>query len=399
MMEKYVRIGTIIYKKGVKPSGEELLIPWSTQAIYQDYGKDRGNDIISNMEKYDGYVNEPSHVNYEAVIGNWLNLYQPLPYEPRAGVDFHNIRKFLLHIFGSHYELGLDYLQLLYVEPKQKLPILLLISRQRNTGKTTFLKFLKAIFGVNATFNGNEDFKSQFNADWANKLLIMVDETFLNRKEEAERLKNLSTATIYKAEAKGKDRVEVEFHGHFVLCSNNTLCPVLIEPGEIRYWVISVPALQSDDTLLMEKLTYEIPAFLDFLLHRQLSTERESRMWFNFELYHTSALDRIIANARESLEADMVDALSDVFDAITAPSLQLCPKDIVLLLQAAGCKKEIKEREIRRVLRQLWELEPAENTFTYTCYTPDFSHGSYIAISKVGRYFTIRRELIQKLTF
>jgi hypothetical protein len=95
----------------------------------------------------------------------------------------------------------------------------------------------------------------------------------------------------------------------------------------------------------------------------------------------------------------MVDALSDVFDAITAPSLQLCPKDIVLLLQAAGCKKEIKEREIRRVLRQLWELEPAENTFTYTCYTPDFSHGSYIATSKVGRYFTIRRELIQKLTF
>lgn len=397
-IDKYLRIGTQIYKIGKKPSGEETLIPWSSQAIYQDYGKDKGNEIIGQMEKYDGWVNEPSHVDYQPVIGRWLNLYQPLPHAPRPGVDFPLIRQFLEHIFGQQYELGLDYLQLLYTQPKQKLPILLLVSKERNTGKTTFLKFLKEIFGVNATFNTNEDFKSQFNSDWANKLLIMVDETFLNRKEQAERLKSLSTAIIYKVEGKGKDRVEVEFHGHFVLCSNNTLCPVLIEPGETRYWVVSVPTLKTDDTLLMEKIEYEIPAFLNYLVNRQLITERKSRMWFDFELYHTPALDRIIANGRESLEADMADAFNEVFESVNVESLDYCPKDVVQLLQAAGCRKEIKEREVRRVFRLLWELEPAENTLTYTCYLPNYSANNYIAQQRVGRYYSLRRKFIQNLT-
>jgi len=63
-------------------------------------------------------------------------------------------------------ELGLDYLQILFTQPTQMLLILLLVSNERNTGKTTFLSFLKMIFGKNATFNTNEDFRSQFNADW-----------------------------------------------------------------------------------------------------------------------------------------------------------------------------------------------------------------------------------------
>ena len=76
---------------------------------------------------------------------------------------------------------------------------------------------------------GNEDFRSQFNDDWTGKLLVCVDEVLLNRREDSERIKNLSTARSYKAEAKGRDRREVEFFGKFVLCSNNERNPVLIE--------------------------------------------------------------------------------------------------------------------------------------------------------------------------
>ena len=87
----------------------------------------------------------------------------------------------------------MDYMQLLYLQPTQKLPIVLLVSEERNTGKSTFLNFLKAVFENNVTFNTNEDFRSQFNSDWAGKLLIVVDEVLLNRREDSERLKNLST--------------------------------------------------------------------------------------------------------------------------------------------------------------------------------------------------------------
>ena len=131
--DQFLRIGTQIYLKEITPSGKEQLIPWSSNAIYQDYGKDRTAEILKSMPKYVGWINEPSHTDYQPVIGRWMNLYQPLPYEPRPGVDIPNTRQFLQHIFGEHYELGLDYLQLLYNEPKQKLPILLLVSKERNT--------------------------------------------------------------------------------------------------------------------------------------------------------------------------------------------------------------------------------------------------------------------------
>ena len=390
--EEYIRIGTQIYRKESKPSGQEELLPWSVGALYQDYGKDQGNDIINKMQKYVGWVNEPSHTDYKPVIGKWLNLYEPLPHGPRAGVDFPNIRQFLRHIFGSQYELGLDYLQLLYLNPKQKLPILMLLSKERNTGKSTLLKLLKAIFGKNATFNTNEDFKSQFNADWANKLLIMVDEAFLDKVEYTERLKNLSTATIYKAEAKGKDRIECDFHGKFILCSNNIERPVIIEPGETRFWVIQVPKLKSEDTLILDKMIYEIPSFLNHLLHRHLHTEQTSRMWFSFELYHTKALDRIIAGNRSRLEQQIAYVLSEIMDAFNLDHIDICVRDIYKILMYKGCagKYDLEERNIKKVLQLSWGLTAVNNSLTYKRYLPNGTEGSeYTPITAVGRFYTI----------
>ena len=127
----------------------------------------------------------------------FLNLYEPIEHKPHAGGLFPLSDSLMRHIFGEQYELGMDYLQLLYLQPTQKLPIvLLLVSEERNTGKSTFLNFLKAVFENNVTFNTNEDFRSQFNSDWAGKLLIVVDEVLLNRREDSERLKNLSTTFI-----------------------------------------------------------------------------------------------------------------------------------------------------------------------------------------------------------
>ena len=84
------------------------------------------------------------------------------------------MQSLVCHIFGEQYKLGRDYLHLLYLQPIQKLPNLLLVSEERNTGKSTFLNFLKLLFQNNVTFNTNEDFRSQFNSDWAGKLLIVT---------------------------------------------------------------------------------------------------------------------------------------------------------------------------------------------------------------------------------
>ncbi len=54
----------------------------------------------------------------------------------------------------------------------------------------------------------------------------------------------LYPASVYKIEAKGKDLCEVQFFGKFIMCSNNEDTPVLIEPGETRYWVRKINPLK-----------------------------------------------------------------------------------------------------------------------------------------------------------
>ena len=187
----FVRVGTALYKIVSQPrlNGGHVKkrIVWNNETLRQDYGK----DYLAGVPKYDGFCTVPDHVNYCQVIDNFLNLYEPIGHEPKEG-DFSHIQALVRHIFGEQYELGMDYLQLLYLQPVQKLPILLLVSEECNTGKSTFLNFLKAVFRNNVTFNTNEDFRSQFNADWAGKLVIVVDEVLLNRREDSERLKNLT---------------------------------------------------------------------------------------------------------------------------------------------------------------------------------------------------------------
>ena len=277
--EEFIRVGTTLYKLVNQPclNGGYVRkrIVWNNETLRQDYGK----HYLAIVPKYDGFCTVPNHVNYRPVVDKFLNLYEPIDHQPQKG-DFSHIQSLVRHIFGEQYELGMDYLQLLYLQPIQKLPILLLVSEERNTGKSTFLNFLKALFQNNVTFNTNEDFRSQFNSDWAGKLLIVVDEVLLSRKEDSERLKNLSTTLSYKVEAKGKDRDEIAFFAKFVLCSNNEYLPVIIDAGETRYWVRKIDRLQSDDTEFLQKLKAEIPAFLYHLQHRKLSTKKESRMWF-----------------------------------------------------------------------------------------------------------------------
>lgn len=388
--EEYMRVGTTLYKVVNQPcaSGgyEKRRVIWNNSTLRQDYGK----NYLATVPKYDGFCTVPEHLNYRKEIDGFLNLYEPIEHTPQIG-DFPNIRSLVLHIFGEQYNLGLDYLQLLFLQPLQKLPILLLVSEERNTGKSTFLNFLKAVFGDNVTFNTNEDFRSQFNSDWAGKLLIVVDEVLLNRREDSERLKNLSTTFNYKVEAKGKDRTEIAFFAKFVLCSNNEYLPVIIDAGETRYWVRKINPLQNDDTNFLQKLKEEIPAFLFFLTQRELSTEKESRMWFNPKLTHTAALQKIIRSNRNRLEIEMAELFLDIMSNMNVESVSFCLNDLMTLLIYSQVKAE--KYQVRKVVQEVWKLTSAPNSLSYTAYeiapTRDCH---YETKRKIGRFYTITKE-------
>jgi hypothetical protein len=339
---KYIRVGTTLYKIVRRPliSGDyvEDKIVWSYETLRQDYGK---NNLLK-IEKYDGFCIIPDHVHYEQVHGTYLNQYEPINHVPCIG-KFPYIRSFLEHIFGEQIELGLNYLQILYTRPTQMLPILLLVSNERNTGKTTFLRFLKMSFGKNATFNTNEYFRSQFNADWAHRLLVLVDELLLNKMEDTEKIKNLSTAGDYKIEAKGKDRREIEFFAKFVLCSNNEKNPIIIPKEEVRFWVRKINPAEKDNINLREQMFKEIPHFLYFLSNRELSTKNESRMWFNPAELETPALLKIKKYNANKIEMEMAAYCSDVMERLGQDRIQCCPKDFIDELRDNGLRVDITQ--------------------------------------------------------
>lgn len=391
----YIRVGTDYYREVMRPQANgtscKYLAYWKDSIIKAD----RGKKYLDKVPKYDCFCTVPSHTDYRKIIGNAYNVYEPITHIPAPG-NWDAIESLLRHIFEEHYEYGLDYIQLLYQMLLQKLPILILVSEQRNTGKTTFLNFLKAIFQDNATFNTNEDFRSKFNSDWAGKLLIMVDEVLLSRREDSERLKNLSTAKSYKMESKGKDRNEIAFFGKFVLCSNNEHFPLVIDREEVRYWVRKVNTLTTDDPFYMDKLAAQIPAFLHFLMQRELSVKCENRMWFSPERLRTAALNRIVTANRSKIEYEVAELLMDIMDNTGDASVSFVVSEIATLLSYRNVRAETSE--IRRLLQICWHLKPASNSLTYRFYSMGIPPAKYTAKTSVGRYYTVTKNFILNLS-
>ncbi|WP_297094029.1 DUF5906 domain-containing protein [uncultured Draconibacterium sp.] len=389
---QYVRVGTTLYKIVQRPliSGDfvEEKIPWSYETLRQDFGKNN----LPEIDKYDGFCIIPDHIHYKQVHGTFLNQYEPLNYKPAPG-EFPYIRMFLNHIFREQIELGLDYIQLLYTKPTQILPILLLVSKESNTGKTTFLRFLKMIFGKNSTFNNNEDFRSQFNADWANRLLILVDELLINKIEDTEKIKNLATAIDYKMEAKGKDRKEIEFFAKFVLCSNKEHNPIIISREEIRFWIRKVHTIEKDDVYLKEKMAKEIPYFLHFLLHRELSTKDQSRMWFSPAAIETPALRKVKRYNVNKVEIELATYCYDVMDGLALDKMWFCPKDLTEVIREAGLRADIGL--VRNILKDNWGLS-SHNNSEYSFYYID-PNGEIAPVKRKGRYMEITMSQINKI--
>jgi hypothetical protein len=391
-MKKYIRVGTEYFKEVSCPlmSGDSLksLIKWNKATIIDDFGK----DSLQEIKKYETFCTFPSHIDYQREINNFYNKYEPLSYSAIGKDDWKNIEFFLKHIFGEQYELGLDYLTILWRHPSQILPILCLVSLERNTGKSTFLKFLKLIFEGNMTINKNEDFRSRFNSDWAGKLIVAVDEVLLDKKEDSERIKNLSTSNHYKLEGKGVDKAEIEFFGKFILCSNNEENFIKIDDLEIRYWVIKVNPFSMENPDLLEQMRKEITSFTHFLSHRIIKTQRVTRMWFTKEQIYTKALDVLVRGNRTSIEKEIEEFLIDQFCTLELDELYYTTKDLHEQLNLANIR--VGKNYVSKIITENFKLVPKNSS--YNLYSLDLSNigtekWSVFSENRKGRFYTFKK--------
>lgn len=358
----FVMIGNTIYQQGDKPNSREMqesvLIPVQKQIIDKQFGKKIAGEIWREMPYYNGAFVLPSHTNLQSTKfttdkhGNkmkWYNLYHELNHEPAAGSCPVSLN-FVRHIFGeetfmwrgreyNEFELGLDYIQILYMKPTQKLPILSLVSEERHTGKTAFWNWMRDIFGQNARFIRHEDLTRQFTSHFATSLLGIIDEALIEKKATMERIKALVTAETNTLEAKFQNPEEIENFLKIGISSNNRNFAI-IESDEVRFWVREVQPVPEDqlDLHLRDKLIEEIPAFLHFLAHRKLhhNNPQNHRQWFHPGLIETNLLKEIKRNSRYKMEKDIEEFLKDHMSKVQRPYLEYGAKN---LLSEIGDKK------------------------------------------------------------
>ncbi|WP_262152206.1 primase-helicase family protein [Chryseobacterium foetidum] len=394
----YIRVGTTYYKVIEKPliSGDKtsVLVRWNRETIVSDHGK----SYVSNVPKFDGFCCIPEHLNYQQIVQGFYNIYNEIPFAPSSESEDLKTKiqfslNFVAHIFGEQLEMGLDYLKILLQFPTQILPILCLVSKERATGKSTFIKWLREIFGLNMTYIKGDSFGSQFNSDWAAMLLVAIDEVFFDKKEITERLKYLSTTNKDKLEAKGKDREEIDFFAKFILCSNNEENFIQIDENEIRFWILKINPIKTENTEFLNNLIYEIPYFLRFLIERPFSTEKKTRMWFSADEIRTKALQKLVFKNNNKLESKIIELLYEFFESNNDEEINVVPQDLLNMINRMFRPTYWTRNDIRNLLKETWKLNPQNNGLTYIRYDLDFA-GIFYQNNSVGRYFTIKKDFI-----
>ncbi|NEV93456.1 helicase [Psychroflexus sp. YR1-1] len=396
---EYIRVGTtyykIVYEPDIYDSKQSFrrLAKWDKTSIIDDHGK----NFPSSVKKYDGFINFPSHEGYRRNVGGFYNEYHQLSGPVKKG-NFPYTQKLLQQIFGDHLELGLDYLSILWKKPTQHLPVLCLVSNERNTGKTTFLNWMRMLLENNVGVIKKEDFKSRFNDAWVNKLIIAVDEAKFDKKEDTDYIKMLSTSKTQQREKKGVDQKQENFYGKIILASNNIHDFIVVDEEEIRFWVLEIKKLSEYIEDFDEKIKEEIPHFKYFLMNRKIKYPKSSRMWFKPEDIKTEALARVVKNSYDIDEKDLKEILLEYFDVAETETVKLTLKDLTNLLK--NDRSHIRKSDITNILNYKWKLYPSESTtykFYYKVYDEFNNTHKIQVLNKKGRVYTFHKTFIEGL--
>ena len=309
----YLRIGIDYFKKINKKDrfgivGTELK-KWKKDEIRSDYGK----DYLWHLPKFDSFCIEPDNFNYKPVVDNCYNLYHLFRHKEEPGNCMWS-EILMEHIFGDQVILGYRYLQCLYLHPGRMLPILVLVSKERQTGKTTFINWLNMIFGDNMVVINPEDLVSGFNSSYATANVIAIEETLIEKSITVEKLKALATGKFISVNEKFISNYKVPFFGKIIMASNNEDKFAKVDEEEIRFFIRKVGKPKFSNHSIELNLIAEIPAFLSKLSGLPAVDFSVGRVPFTPEELKNDSLTAVKKESKSALYKDLVEHFTDLFE-------------------------------------------------------------------------------------
>jgi hypothetical protein len=381
----YIRVAGDYYKVIEKETryGTELkkLKTWKKETIIDDHGK----EIIKDIPKFNDFTIIPDNLEYQEFHNNNYNLYAPFPHRPSSEPgDFPLINSLMDHIFKEQIDKGYIYMQVMYTMPKQILPILVLVSQERHTGKTTFLNLLELIFGDNYVLIKPDDLNNSFNHLYATKNVIAIDETVIEKNSAVEKLKTISTQKSLTVNQKHVSQYSIPFFGKVVMATNKEDEFMRIDSEEIRFWVRKINKIENLVTDYENKMVKEVPYFLNYLLSLPEVDTTKSRMVFTYDDIWTDKLEEVKNESRNWLHKDLLEIFKDVFLNCTAKQIYFSPKDIKEAFFKTN--HNVNLHFIGKVLTKDMKVEKSEKSIRYVNFFGDTDN------TTVGYPFILERK-------
>ena len=389
----YIRVGTDYFKVVFKPDRYQILRKnlkaWKKETITLDHG----SGILTSIPIFDDFCISPNNRNYQPVVNGYYNLYAQFSHKPHPdSVTPDQICASLTlmrHIFGDQLDIGLQYMKILYELPHQALPVLALVSNERETGKTTYINWINMIFGDNYVMIDPGELGREFNSQYANKNIISIDETVIDKTATVEKLKSLATAKTISVNQKHVANYMLPFFAKIIICTNKERDFMRIDDEEIRFWVRKIESIKKKDAQIEDKLSSEIPFFLRYLLDSVPMPElTQSRMVFSAGQISNQYLDQVKEESRSTLYKEMQFAFTDLFNEHPSyTEFQCTATDIKKKFFAS--EHNITSSYIFKVLRDEYKITPSDNSR----YRP---FNAEMPGTVMGRYFTLLRNLFLK---
>jgi len=377
----YVRVGINYFKKIIHKDRFDIqrmeLKRWIKDEIKEDHGK----AILADIPKYDTFTLVPDNKDYKSIIDNNFNLYNPFAYKPKKG-DWLWTGAMLRHVFGDQYEQGLKYLQVLYIHPKQVLPVLVLVSKVRGTGKSTFLDWMSILFGGNMVVISPNDLASQFNSSYATANIVGIEETVTDKSSIIEKLKALSTNKFLNLNQKFIDNTKIPFFAKFIITSNDEKKFMKVDDEEIRFWIRKLDTPKEFNENFLMELAKEIPAFLEHI-ETMAPVEIKSRMVFTPDEISNKWLLAVKEASHTGLYQDLEIHIQSEFEQKDYPDNEFHASLKDIKDRYFAHDHRITPTYIKKVLQDEFKMAPNEKSTSYS---------SFGGESKTGRYYKFKRE-------